>query len=145
MRKQLETIRASVTRTTTMVTNISSFRATQLPIRVSNLRGWQLRTIWPNMTNNMTMMTSGDKIRIFIQSRRSFKHRFRNFSVNIRLFTFVYPSNICIQLFIIPFKWRNIKNFSFELGSITSLALVNFSISILDSTSCSSKLLILST
>ena len=148
MRKQLETIRTSVSKNTTMVTNMSSVRATRLPRRRSNLRGWQrpqLRTIWPNMTNNMTMMTNGGKLSIFIQPRRSFRHRFRNFSVNIRLFTFFYPSNINLQLFIIPFKWGNIKIFSFKLGSTTSLTLVNILTLILNSTSCSSKLLILST
>ena len=114
--KQFETIRTSVTWSTTMVTNMSSFRTTRFPRRRSNLKGWQrpqLRTIWPNMTNNMTMMTSGDTFRIFIQRRRSFRHKFRNFSVNIRLFTFFYPSNISLQLFIIPFKWGNIKIFFF--------------------------------
>ena len=86
------------------------------------------------MTNNMTMMTSVGKFRFFfyflfffyIQTRRSFRHKFRNFSVNIRFFL---PLSILAKLafnsslFLLN---RGIKNpFSFE-GSTTSLTLVNF-------------------
>ena len=63
-RKQLETIKMSVTGSTTMVTNMSSFKITRFPRWMSRFGGsqrHQLSTIWPNMTNNMIMMTSEDK------------------------------------------------------------------------------------
>jgi len=44
MRIQLETIRASVFRNTTMVTNISSFRTTRLP-RMRPNKGFRIRHI----------------------------------------------------------------------------------------------------
>ena len=43
MRKQFETIKMSVTWSTTMVTNMSIFRTIRFPRRRSKLRGWQLR------------------------------------------------------------------------------------------------------
>ena len=64
MRKQLEIVRASMTGSITMVTNMSSFKITRFPRWMSRFGGsqrHQLSTIWPNMTNNMIMMTSEDK------------------------------------------------------------------------------------
>ena len=49
----------------------------------------QQRTIWSNMTNNTTKVTSRHKNRFIMLSNSRFRHRFRNFSVYIRTFTFV--------------------------------------------------------
>ena len=65
---------------------------TSVPNRKSILRFWflpQQRTIWSNMTNNTTKVTSRHKNRFIMLSNSRFRHRFRNFSVYIRTFTFV--------------------------------------------------------
>ena len=75
----------------------------------------QLYKIWSNVTNNTTKMTRRHKNRFLLQFTNRFRYRFRNFRVNIRTFTFVYPSKI-ILLFMISLKRTNINIISFRLN-----------------------------
>ena len=89
---QFMTIRINVTEDTTKVTNMNKFRNINIPNNTSNLRFWflpQERIIWSNMTNNITKVTGRHKNRFIMLSNSRFRLRFRNFSVNIRTFTFV--------------------------------------------------------
>ena len=89
---QFMTIRTNVTEDTTKVTNRNKFRNINIPKNKSSLRFWffpQQRKIWSNMTNNTTKVTSRQKNRFIMLSNNRFRHRFRNFSVYIRSFTFV--------------------------------------------------------
>ena len=61
---QFMTIRTNVTGDTTKLTNRNKFRNISIPNNKSSLRFWflsQQRTIWSNMTNNTTKVTSGTK------------------------------------------------------------------------------------
>src|SRR6266702_3707116 len=89
---QFMTIRTNVTGDITKVTNRNKFRNINIPNNKSSLRFWflpQQRTIWSNMTNNTTKVTDRHKNRFIVLSNSRFRHRFRNFSVNIGTFTFV--------------------------------------------------------
>ena len=89
---QIMTIRTNVTMDTIKVTNRNKFRNISIPNSKSILRFWflpQQRTISCNMTNNTTKVTSRHKNKFIMLSNSRFRHRFRNFSVYIRTFTFV--------------------------------------------------------
>ena len=89
---QLMTIRTNVTGDTIKVTNRNKFMNISIPNSKSILKFWllpQQRTIWSNMTNNTTNVTSRHKNRFIMLSNSRFRHRFRNFSVYIKTFTFV--------------------------------------------------------
>ena len=89
---QFMTIRMNVTGDTTKVTNRNKFRNISIPNNKSSLRFWflpQQRKIWSNMTNNTTKVISRHKNRFLLHTSSRFRHRFRNFSVNIRTFTFI--------------------------------------------------------
>ena len=89
---QFMTVRTNVIGDTTKVTYINKFRNIGISNSKSSLRFWflpQQRTIWSNMTNNTTKMTSRYKNRFLMQSNRTFRHRFINLSFYIRTFTFV--------------------------------------------------------
>ena len=89
---QFMTIRTNMTGDSTKVTNRNKFRNISIPNNKSSLRFWflpQQRTIWSNMTNSTTKVTSRHKNRFIMLSNSRFRHRFRNFSVYIRTFTFV--------------------------------------------------------
>ena len=89
---QFMTIRTNVTTDTTKMTDRNKFRNISIPNSKSSLKFWffaQQRTIWSNMTNNTTKVTSRHKNRFIMLSNSRFRHRFRNFSVYIRTFTFV--------------------------------------------------------
>ena len=80
LRFQFMTIRTSVTMDTTKVANGNKFRNINIPSGVSGHKLWflpQQRTIWSNMTNNITKVTSRHKNRFIILSNS----RFRNFSI----------------------------------------------------------------
>ena len=84
---QFMTIRTNVTTDTTKVANRNKFRNISIPSGVSGHRLWflpQQRTIWSNMTNNTTKVIGRHKNRFIMLSNSRFRHRFRNFSVNIR-------------------------------------------------------------
>ena len=89
---QFMIIRTNVTGDTTKVTNMNKFRNINSPNSKSSLRFWflpQLRTIWSNMINSITKVTSRHKNRFIMLSNSRFRHRLRNISVYIRTFTFV--------------------------------------------------------
>ena len=89
---QFMTIRTNVTTDTTKVANKNKFRNISIPSGVSGHRLRflpQQRTIWSNMINNTTKVTSRHINRFIMLSNSRFKHRFRNFSVYIKTFTFV--------------------------------------------------------
>ena len=89
---QLVTVWTNLSRLSTKVTNRNKFRNINIPNSTSSLRFWflpQHRTIWSNMTNNTTKVTGRHKNRFIMLSNNRFKLRFRNFSVNIKTFTFV--------------------------------------------------------
>ena len=88
---QFMTITTNVTGDTTKVTNKNKFRNINIPNNKSSLIFWflsQQRIIWSNMTNNTTKVTSRNKNRFIMLSNSRFRYRFRNFSVNIKTFTF---------------------------------------------------------
>ena len=89
---QFMTIRTNVAGDTTKVTNRNKFRNIRIPNNKSSLRFWflpQQRIIWSNMTNNTTKVIGWHKNKFIMLSNSRFRLRFRNFSVNIRTFTFV--------------------------------------------------------
>ena len=149
---QFMTIRTNVTTDTTKVADGNKFRNISIHNSKFKLRFWflpQQRTIWSNMTNNTTKVIGWHKNIFIMLSNSRFRLGFRNFSVYIKTFTFVYPSKISI-FFIIPLKMRDINFLSFLretktlLLSTTGLVLVKFSILALDSTNSCSKLFIFS-
>ena len=99
---QFMTIGTNVTGDTTKVTNMNKFRNISIPNNKSILRFWflpQQRTIWSNMTNNTTKVIGRHKNRFLMLSNSRFRHKFRNFSVYIRIFTFICPSKISFFLY----------------------------------------------
>ena len=89
---QLMTIRTNVTMDTTKMADRNKFRNISIPSGVSGhkLRFLpQQRTISSNMINNTSKMTSRHKNRFIMLSNSRFRHRFRNFNVDIKTFTFV--------------------------------------------------------
>ena len=111
------TIRTNVTMDTTKVADRNKFRNISIPSGVFGHRLWflpQQRTIWSKMTNSTTKVTGRHKNRFIMLSNSRFRLRFRNLSVNIRTFTFVYPSKISL-FFIIPLERRDINFLSFRL------------------------------
>ena len=104
---QFMTIRTNVNGDTIKVTNMNKIRNISIPNSKSNLRFWflpQQGKIWSNMTNNTTKVTGRHKNRFIMLSNSRFRLRFRNFSVYIRTFTFVWPSKI--SLFIYYSSWN---------------------------------------
>lgn len=92
LKLQLMTIRTNVTTNTTKVANRNKFRNISIPNSKSSLRFRflpQQRTVWSNMTNNTTKVIGRHKNRFLLHTSSMFRHRFRNFSVNIKTFTFV--------------------------------------------------------
>ena len=89
---QFITIRTNVTTDTTKVANMNKFRNISIPSEVSGHKLWflpQQRTIWSNMFNNTTKVIGMHKNKFIMLSNSTFRHGFRNFSINIRTFTFV--------------------------------------------------------
>ena len=89
---QFITIRTNVIGNTTKVRYKNKFRNTSIPNSKFSLKFWflpQQRTIWSNMTNNTTKVRGRPKNIFLLHSNSRFRHRFRNFSVYIKTFTFV--------------------------------------------------------
>ena len=111
LRVKLETARASVTRNTTVVTNMSGLRSTLLSWSQFSfdfkLRS-QLQTIGSNVTNHTIMVTSRNIFRFSLILRTRYRHWFFNMKFFNNSFTFAFPRKTSLFFITIPLKMRNI-------------------------------------
>ena len=103
---QFKTVRTNVTNNTPKVIDRNNFGNISIPRDRSSHMFWflpQQRTIRSNVANNTTKVIGRHKNIFILYYSSRFRHRFRNFSFYIRIFTFVLPSKISV-FFIIPLK-----------------------------------------
>ena len=128
---QFKIVRTNVTNNTPKVIDRNKFGNISIPRDRCSHMFWFLPrqiTIRSNVTNNTTKVIGRHKNIFILYYSSRFRHRFRNFSFYIRIFTFVLPSkiiNFFFFLFIIPLKWRNINFFIFRLNGKRNRSVIN--------------------